>query len=138
MLPSLRTWVTTIWARCYLEAEITRYTCICPSVANLTVACLIIAAPRQLRQALLIEAAARALGSSANTSRLYLYISEGARTSLSHEAFLFDADNLKQFIADLGDNNNYNTKSLQIGAAALALLTEDDIALAVAKNYTLS
>ncbi len=69
---------------------------------------------------------------------IFLYIAEGARTSLYRELFLFDADNLKQFIADLGDNNNYNTKSLQIGAAALALLSEDDIALAVAKNYTLS
>ena len=77
--------------------------------------------------------------SQVNTCYLRLYIAEGARTSLSVlDGLKCDADNLKQFIADLGDNNNYNTKSLQIGVANLALLSENDIALAVAKNYTLS
>ena len=59
-------------------------------------------------------------------------------TFLDSSTANWDIEALKQFIADLGDNTGGDTKQIRIGAAQIAKLSDEDIAMAVAKNYTLS
>lgn len=47
-------------------------------------------------------------------------------------------ENLRDIIANLGDNTDGTTYRIQMGAANMAKLTEDEIAVATAKNYTVS
>lgn len=47
-------------------------------------------------------------------------------------------ENLRDIIANLGDNTAGATYRLQMGTANMAKLTEDEIAVATAKNYTVS
>ena len=67
-----------------------------------------------------------------------IHIPAGAILTLLGATALWDGDNLRQLLADLGDNTGNEPRQLRLGATNLALLTDEDIALAVAKNYTLS
>ena len=69
---------------------------------------------------------------------LVIKIGKGAVTSLDSSNANWDTEALKQFLADLGDNTGGDVKQLRIGAAQIAKLSDEDIAMAVAKNYTLS
>lgn len=73
-----------------------------------------------------------------STQTLIIKIGKGAVTFLDSSTANWDIEALKQFIADLGDNTGGDVKQLRIGAAQIAKLSEEDIALAVAKNYSLS
>ena len=73
-----------------------------------------------------------------STQTLIIKIGKGAVTFLDSNNANWDTEALKQFIADLGDNTGGETKQLRIGASQIAKLSEEDIALAVAKNYSLS
>ena len=73
-----------------------------------------------------------------NYQILVIKIGKGAVTFLDSSTANWDTEALKQFIADLGDNTGGDVKQLRIGAAQIAKLSEEDIALAVAKNYSLS
>ena len=76
-----------------------------------------------------------------NKQMLKIKIGKGAVTfvsSVSDYVSNWDTDSLKQFISDLGDNTAGDTKQIRIGASQIAKLSEEDIALAVAKNYSLS
>ncbi len=73
-----------------------------------------------------------------NTQTLIIKIGKGAVTFLDSSNANWDSEALKQFLADLGDNTGGETKQLRISAAQIAKLSEEDIAMAVAKNYTLS
>ena len=73
-----------------------------------------------------------------NTQTLIIKIGKGAVTFLDSANANWDTEALKQFIADLGDNTGGETKQIRIGASEIAKLSEEDIALAVAKNYSLS
>ena len=73
-----------------------------------------------------------------STQTLIIKIGKGAVTFLDSGNANWDTEALKQFIADLGDNTDGETKQIRIGAAQIAKLSEEDIALAVAKNYSLS
>ena len=73
-----------------------------------------------------------------NTQTLIIKIGKGAVTFLDSSIANWDIEALKQFIADLGDNTGGDTKQIRIGASQIAKLSEEDIALAVAKNYSLS
>lgn len=72
-----------------------------------------------------------------SSETLAISIGKGAITSVDTAAN-WDTEALKQLLADLGDNTGGETKQLRIGASEIAKLTEEDIALAVAKNYSLS
>lgn len=73
-----------------------------------------------------------------NYQILAIKIGKGAVTFLDSGNANWDAEALKQFIADLGDNTGGDTKQIRIGASQIAKLSEEDIALAVAKNYSIS
>lgn len=45
---------------------------------------------------------------------------------------------IKALVANLADNNDSETRTLRIGADNIAKLTEEEIAIATAKNYTLA
>lgn len=47
-------------------------------------------------------------------------------------------ESLHQWVEALGDNSNGDTKQIQIGAENIAKLSEEEIAILVAKNYSLS
>lgn len=68
----------------------------------------------------------------------YIHIPAGAILTLRGTTMLWDGDNLRQLLADLGDNTGNEPRYLYLGAANLALLTDEDIAMTVAKNYSLS
>ncbi len=66
-------------------------------------------------------------------------IKSGFRSSLDiHPCTGLSADVLRDIISNLGDNTAYPTLPIVFGTVNLAKLTEEDIALAVAKNYSLS
>lgn len=48
------------------------------------------------------------------------------------------AEMLRDLIANLGDNTGYPTLALTLGATNLAKLTDEDIAIATTKNYTVA
>ena len=73
-----------------------------------------------------------------STQTLIIKIGKGAVTFLDSSTSNWDTEALKQFLADLGDNTGGEVKQLRIGAAQIAKLSDEDIAMAVAKNYTLS
>ena len=73
-----------------------------------------------------------------NTQTLIIKIGKGAVTFVDSNSANWDTEALKQFLADLGDNTGGEVKQLRIGASQIAKLSEEDIALAVAKNYSLS
>ena len=72
-----------------------------------------------------------------SSETLAISIGKGGITSVASAAN-WDTEALKQLLADLGDNTGGETKQLRIGASEIAKLSEEDIALAVAKNYSLS
>ena len=76
--------------------------------------------------------------SCSNTQTLIIKIGKGAVTFLDSQNANWDTEALKQFIADLGDNTGGEVKQIRIGTSQIAKLSEEDIALAVAKNYSLS
>ena len=73
-----------------------------------------------------------------NTQTLIIKIGKGAVTFVDSNSANWDTESLKQFLADLGDNTGGEVKQLRISAAQIAKLSDEDIAMAVAKNYTLS
>lgn len=73
-----------------------------------------------------------------NTQTLIIKIGKGAVTYVDSANANWDIEALKQFLADLGDNTGGEVKQIRIGAAQIAKLSDEDIALAVAKNYSLS
>ena len=73
-----------------------------------------------------------------STQTLIIKIGKGAVTFLDSGNANWDTEALKQFLADLGDNMGGDTKQIRIGASQIAKLTDEDIAMAVAKNYSLS
>lgn len=76
--------------------------------------------------------------SCSNTQTLIIKIGKGAVTFVDSATANWDTEALKQFIADLGDNKDGEVKQIRIGTSQIAKLSEEDIALAVAKNYSLS
>lgn len=77
---------------------------------------------------------------ASGSSSLRVVIPDGVKISIdtSIGGTRWDSDSLRDVIARLGDNSGNKTLQLKLGAANLAKLTEEDIALATAKNYTLS
>ena len=73
-----------------------------------------------------------------STQTLIIKIGKGAVTFLDSGNANWDTEALKQLLADLGDNTGGDTKQIRIGASQIAKLTDEDIAMAVAKNYSLS
>ncbi len=73
-------------------------------------------------------------------STAHLHVAPGFRSSItSANTYLGTTrDELLEIIDNLAANNDHDTHSLNFGSTLLALLTEDEIALATAKNYTLS
>ena len=76
--------------------------------------------------------------SCSKTQTLIIKIGKGAVTFVDSANANWDTEALKQFIADLGDNKDGEVKQIRIGTSQIAKLSEEDIALAVAKNYSLS
>ena len=68
---------------------------------------------------------------------IHLYIAPGAKTAVRANTLL-DPESMHAFIANLGDNTGAETLQLQIGAANIAELSQEDIEMATSKNYTLS
>lgn len=65
-------------------------------------------------------------------------VEQGFRTNLRIDLLTaLPKDNLAEIISNLGDNNGNATLTLTLGAANIAKLDEDTIALAQAKNYTI-
>ena len=77
---------------------------------------------------------------ASGSSSLRVVIPDGVKISIdtSIGGTRWDSDSLRDVIARLGDNSGNETLQLKLGAANLAKLTDEDIALATAKNYTLS
>ena len=68
---------------------------------------------------------------------IYLHIAPGAKTAVRANTIL-DPESMHAFIVNLGDNTGGETLQLQIGAANIAALSQEDIEMATSKNYTLS
>lgn len=70
---------------------------------------------------------------------IYFHIAEGAITALDNrlDRATMDADNMREVISRLGDNNGNPAVTLSFGSTAIKKLSQEDIALAVSKNYTL-
>lgn len=62
----------------------------------------------------------------------------GFTGNMVFKSAVLTVENLRDIIANLGDNTAGATYRLQMGAANMAKLTEDEIAVATAKNYTVS
>ncbi len=73
-----------------------------------------------------------------STAVTAITIEPGFTGSIDFKSSVLSVDNLRNLIANLGDNTGSTTLRLQMGADNLAQLTEDEIAVATAKNYTLS
>lgn len=67
-----------------------------------------------------------------------LTIEPGFTGSIDFKRADLTADNLRELLVNLGDNTDGTTYRIQMGAANMAKLTEDEIAVATAKNYTVS
>lgn len=66
-------------------------------------------------------------------------VMQGFRSTLNIQYCTgLSADVLRAIIVNLGDNTGYAPLALTIGSDNLAKLSDEDIALAVAKNYSLS
>ena len=66
------------------------------------------------------------------------YLSDFAGNLTFPNATNITAENLRELLANLGDNTGGATYRIQMGATNLAKLTEEEIAVATAKNYTVS
>lgn len=78
--------------------------------------------------------------SGATRSMIHLHVAPGFRSSLP-VAYTYAGttrEELLDLIANLADNTGHTTHTITLGATLLGLLTDDEIALATAKNYTLS
>ncbi len=74
-----------------------------------------------------------------SASHIFVSVEPGFRSSLSiSQLTAMTAEMLREIISNLADNTDNATIPVRLGAANLAKLTEEDIALATAKNYTLS
>lgn len=62
----------------------------------------------------------------------------GFTGNMVFKSAVLTVENLRDIIANLGDNTAGATYRLQMGAANMAKLSEDEIAVATAKNYTVS
>ncbi len=74
---------------------------------------------------------------------LRLSIGEGARTLIDtningNAPVLWDEESLHETLQRLGDNSGAATLDIKIGAAMIALLSEEEIASVTARNYSLS
>lgn len=74
---------------------------------------------------------------------LRLSIGEGARTLIDtningNAPVLWDEESLHDTLRRLGDNSGAATLDIKIGAAMIALLSEEEIASVTARNYSLS
>lgn len=71
--------------------------------------------------------------------RIFVTVEPGFRSELRiGNCTGMTADQLRDIIRNLGDNTDYMTLDIIFGAENLAKLTDEDIALATAKNYALS
>ena len=69
----------------------------------------------------------------------YLTVENGFKSYLRIDEFTgMTREYLNAIIENLADNNDGETISIVFGATNIAKLTEDDIAVATAKNYSLS
>lgn len=77
---------------------------------------------------------------ASGSSSLRVVIPDGVKISIdtSMGGTRWDSDSLRDVIARLGDNSGNKTLQLKLGAANLAKLPEEDIAVATSKNYSLS
>lgn len=62
----------------------------------------------------------------------------GFTGNMVFKSAVLTVENLRDIIANLGDNTAGATYRIQMGAANMAKLSEDEIAVATAKNYTVS
>lgn len=67
-----------------------------------------------------------------------LTIKPGFTGSLDFKSADLTVENLRELLVNLGDNTDGATMRIQMGANNLAKLSEDEIAVATAKNYTVS
>ncbi|MDE5644036.1 MAG: leucine-rich repeat protein, partial [Muribaculaceae bacterium] len=80
---------------------------------------------------------------SVRTTILRLSVTEGAVTSIDtnwggSNPLVWDEDSLHETLRRLGDNTEGDTLAIKIGAAMIALLSEEEIASVTARNYSLS
>lgn len=73
-----------------------------------------------------------------NAAVTAITIEPGFTGSIDFKSAVLTADNLRELLVNLGDNTDGATMRIQMGANNLAKLTEDEIAVATAKNYTVS
>lgn len=65
-----------------------------------------------------------------------LTIEPGFTGSIDFKSAVLTVENLRELLVNLGDNTDGATYRIQMGEANMAKLTEDEIAVATAKNYT--
>ncbi len=65
-------------------------------------------------------------------------VQPGFRSALDISRFGCTAESLSALIANLADNNGHATLQLTLGSGNISRLTEEDIAVAQAKNYTIA
>ncbi|MDE6392445.1 MAG: leucine-rich repeat protein [Muribaculaceae bacterium] len=80
---------------------------------------------------------------SVRTTILRLSVTEGAVTSIDtnwggSNPLVWDEESLHETLRRLGDNTEGDTLAIKIGAAMIALLSEEEIASVTARNYSLS
>ncbi len=76
---------------------------------------------------------------SSHRKHYFVSVEPGFRSELRIEAFTeMSAGQLMAIITNLADNTGYDTIPIVFGASNLAKLTEEDIAVATSKNYSLS
>lgn len=74
-----------------------------------------------------------------NNTNMTVTVLPGFRSKLSiTQCQAMTAEMLRDLIANLGDNTGYPTLALTLGATNLAKLTDEDIAIATTKNYTVA
>lgn len=75
---------------------------------------------------------------SANGSNNVVTVQPGFRSSLDISRFGCTAESLSALIANLADNNGHATLTLTLGSGNIGRLSDEDIAVAQAKNYTVA
>jgi len=80
-----------------------------------------------------------AYGNTERNRQCHLHVAPGFRSGLSAASTFAGTtrDELLEIIGNLADNTGHAPLDLAFGAPLLSLLTDDEIALATAKNYTL-
>ena len=80
---------------------------------------------------------------TSNTGTFRLTIAQGARTLIDtyasgYHPMVWDEESLHETLRRLGDNTGGDTLAVKIGAAMIALLSDEEIASLTARNYSLS